>query len=552
MRIRLGRFTMKWKLFLLVIFIVLPAAPALGIQYNVNRTADAADAIPGDCICDANPPAGACTLRAAIMEANHCIGADKIILQGRVYNLTKPPSPVSDEIGGDLDIDMDSANSNSLTIRGTGRKTVINAAAIADRVIQITGQGERLLIENLTIAGGNAQLPLATGGGIESYGDAVMLSNVAVKSNSAMAGGGIYNGNVMILNNVSVTGNNAQDGGGIFNAFANSVMTLNNVTIAENTSAGGGAGFSTKVGAITNLNNVTVARNTAGMQAGVILIDTGGVVATRNSIVSEQTQGIDCQIINGSVVSSGYNIESATSCGLTVAGDQQNVANVGLEFTLGNYGGAADTLPLRWPSAAIDTGDPAGCFGDPNGDGIDSLLSEDQRGIARVDLVTIANNAPAEVCDISAAEMNDLVVNGTLSVAGGNLATNWNVLHPYFLDWATPFVHLVADGLNEEMSQTIQTLINGLSGDQYLFRIRANTNVLLFPAMSAQIQYVDLNGVTQTAATIVLNQQAGNWQAFSTVITIPADYTQLTVIALSAPAWQNGYVEIDDVQLLIR
>jgi hypothetical protein len=62
----------------------------------------------------------------------------------------------------------------------------------------------------------------------------------------------------------------------------------------------------------------------------------------------------------GTLTSQGHNIESATDCGFTASGDQQNVADPKLS-PLQNNGGQMDTMALLTGSPAIDHADAANC-----------------------------------------------------------------------------------------------------------------------------------------------------------------------------------------------
>ena len=85
--------------------------------FIVDTTVDAADANPGDGVCDDG--AGNCTLRAAIMEANAVPGAATITLPAGTYP------------GGSLAILDD------LTISGAGAATTIVDGGGLDRVFQV-------------------------------------------------------------------------------------------------------------------------------------------------------------------------------------------------------------------------------------------------------------------------------------------------------------------------------------------------------------------------------------------------------------------------------
>ena len=64
-------------------FALVLAAPAQAVVFTVDSTVDAVDAVPGDGICaDAS---GACTLRAAIHEANVLPGADVVEVPAGTY-----------------------------------------------------------------------------------------------------------------------------------------------------------------------------------------------------------------------------------------------------------------------------------------------------------------------------------------------------------------------------------------------------------------------------------------------------------------------------------
>src|ERR1700675_908151 len=61
------------------------AAGARAANFTVTSTADAVDATPGDGVCAT--ATAACTLRAAIQEANALSGADSITVPAGTYTL---------------------------------------------------------------------------------------------------------------------------------------------------------------------------------------------------------------------------------------------------------------------------------------------------------------------------------------------------------------------------------------------------------------------------------------------------------------------------------
>jgi trimeric autotransporter adhesin len=180
-----------------------PGQPAHAATFTVNSTADEPDAFPGDGRCFSTP-SGACTLRAAIMEANALTGADTINLPASTYTLTRARITEDFETNGDLDITAD------LTIagEGAGGTTVDgNAAAMNDRVFDIRN-GVNVTISGVTIR--NGTLPSGSGvdtvggGGVRNSGT-LRLLNVTVSENRLMGsrGGGMYNdGNLTITGSV--------------------------------------------------------------------------------------------------------------------------------------------------------------------------------------------------------------------------------------------------------------------------------------------------------------------------------------------------------------
>src|SRR5262249_47339851 len=94
--------------------------PARAAIFTVNSTSDVVGAAPlNDGICatayNNGVPNGVCTLRAAIMEANHAPGGPHTInLPPGLYALTIPASGANDETTGDLNITA------SMSIIGAG------------------------------------------------------------------------------------------------------------------------------------------------------------------------------------------------------------------------------------------------------------------------------------------------------------------------------------------------------------------------------------------------------------------------------------------------
>lgn len=110
---------------------ILVTGVAAAATFNVNSTADEVDANPGDGACVT--AGGACTVRAAVMEANALAGDDDILIPAGTYALTIPA-----DSGGDADGDLDVTD--NLTVTGAGTAdTTIDASAMNRMFLVSTG-----------------------------------------------------------------------------------------------------------------------------------------------------------------------------------------------------------------------------------------------------------------------------------------------------------------------------------------------------------------------------------------------------------------------------
>jgi CSLREA domain-containing protein len=235
---------------LLPLLSTLLAPTASAANFTVNSLNDTPDANTSDGLCaDAG---GACTLRAAIQQAN----AD----------------PPGDVIGFGIigTINLTSALpdlSKSMTISGPGggQLTVRRGSAEPYRIFKI-GAGATVTILGITISNGLAPLPVSNGptiggGGIYNAGD-LTLDEVIVSGNATSdspqtvtpvlppGGGGIHNEGVLTMTDCGVsenaagsslagTGLRGGDGGGIYNA---GTLTMTGSSVDNNHSGAGGTG----------------------------------------------------------------------------------------------------------------------------------------------------------------------------------------------------------------------------------------------------------------------------------------------------------------------
>lgn len=153
-------------------------ARAGGETFQVNSTVDAVDASPGDGECLTS--AGACTLRAAIQEANAFLGLDTIRVPSGVYRLTLAGTEDA-AASGDLDI------TEAVSIDGVGpSKSVVDGNGI-DRVFEVLASASGVTLRGLTIR--NGRPPTGDGGGLLN-GGSTTLEDVTFSRNSAPGFGG--------------------------------------------------------------------------------------------------------------------------------------------------------------------------------------------------------------------------------------------------------------------------------------------------------------------------------------------------------------------------
>lgn len=233
------------------------ASPPSAVATGPIRVTTDADAIAGD---------GKCSLREAVLAADtdrpvdacpsgH--GADVIRLVEGTYRLERRGSNEDASLTGDLDVTAD------LVIRGgSASRTVIDAAGLDDRVIDVLGTA-RLELSSLAVRHGGLYEHghgRSAGGGIASTGTLV-LRDVAVIDNWASGdGGGVASSGTLTMVDCRVAWNTAGPnlgGGGIWTAGAASVSRS---VIEDNRTSGEGAAGIAATGPL-DLSRSIVRRN---------------------------------------------------------------------------------------------------------------------------------------------------------------------------------------------------------------------------------------------------------------------------------------------------
>ncbi len=255
-----------------------PAQPdVITATFVVNTTNDTVDAAPGDGVC--LDGAGACSLRAAISEANALAGADIITLPAGTYTATLVAANEDLNAGGDFDI------RSAVTINGAGSGTTIiqaNAApnTATEKVIHITTAGATAVtINDVTIRHGNSTVNTVGGGvRLDAAGSVVALNNVIITLNRVNVAGNCFAGGLGItagsitLTGCTVSNNSAistvTTGNGFAGGIYNQQGTLNlvNSTVTGNIASsfhGGIRNLSQTIASTVNITNSTISNNTA-------------------------------------------------------------------------------------------------------------------------------------------------------------------------------------------------------------------------------------------------------------------------------------------------
>lgn len=356
---------------LLAIGFVVPA-PANAATFNVTTTNDTLDVSPGDGVCA--DVGAACSLRAAVGEANALAGDDIITLPMGEYTQTLVATANEDaNLGGDWDI------TSTITINGVNElNTYVQAAATAqtasERVLDVR-PGGNLTIRRLTARYGNffgGTTPDTTrGAGIRNLG-ILTLDNAVVRSNRlttgdpiTAAGAGIYNaGTALTLNTSAVVGNvvsqNAQgnvSGAGIASVSV-STLTFTRAVIDSNTAqaiggyAAGAGLYLENVFSATltdsvfsnNIGNGTRGSSGQGVQvssnAGAAIFNATNCVFRNNRNGGDRSTGVGIQFLT----ENASGTLTATLDGVKVDGNVGYLPGVGINA---NAKGGGIDLTIR-------------------------------------------------------------------------------------------------------------------------------------------------------------------------------------------------------------
>jgi hypothetical protein len=410
-----------------------PGLSEAGPTFTVTSTLDAAGGGNlADGVCETATGNHVCTLRAAVMEANHVVGGGATVLVPTgTYFLSLPPARQDSETSGDLNVTA------PMTIAGDGPSATVLDGNLIARVIDVAASP--VVLRGLTLQTGGTFFLLPDGGCLRNTGE-LTLENAVVTDCRGETGGGFFNGGTATIRHSTlansftgtlksgggaynavgatlriedslVTSNHASSGGGVANlgdATIERTSILSNEAGASGLAGfGGGTVFNTGTLAIVNstlsgnsasqfggglyqsngsaqLLHVTITENfsnthdfSVGATGGGIAVLLSNSVFLRNSIVAGNQTGMtpapnECL---GTIVSADYDVIGARStCSLTGNLAHVNASDAGsILFPLHANGGFA-----RDRFASVGSVPPASCT-----DLIGAPLRIDGRGFAR-------------------------------------------------------------------------------------------------------------------------------------------------------------------------
>ncbi|MFN8151088.1 MAG: choice-of-anchor Q domain-containing protein [Solirubrobacterales bacterium] len=333
-----------------------------------------------------------CGSQGGAINSNGTLTLDDVVLTGNVASDTTAAAnsfaeggAIENNSGGTLTVIDSEIRTSTVTASNGTSQNAASGGAIMNR-------GTATIIRSeisSNVANASATSPATSnvnGGAIESDGHLTIQASL-INNNQVTSGG---------------SGSSSLSGGGIaqFNDPATS-LTIDNSTIAANsTQVGGTGGGIYSIGNVGTITNSTIYGNSSPTGANLYM---STQLRLSNTIVSNPTAGPNCS--GAAVISEGFNLESASSCGLNQSTDKSNTpSNLG---ALTDNGGPTRTRAPLAGSAVIDAGKAA------------AGVTTDQRGLIRPsDIATVADVVGGDGSDIGAVEVQDTVAPDTTITSG--------------------------------------------------------------------------------------------------------------------------------------
>jgi predicted outer membrane repeat protein len=289
--------------FVALAMLAAPEAVCAAPSFVVDSVLDAVDDNVNDTVC--HTAAGTCTLRAAIMQANHYSGTGTVAITvpAGTYVLSIAIAGSNGDDSGDLNLTAAPPGNSTVSISGAGAATTVIDADQIDRAFSIVGRF--VAISGLTIRNGHAGG--GNGGAILGQGT-LTLTDAVIELSQANLGGGIENDSDMTLVNVVIKDNSATAGGGISNT-AGLPMLVSRSTIKSNTAIAYGGG-------IYNSHSLTIDRSTISANATTT---GGGIYNIANPATSADMTMTNSTVSGNHAQGRGGGIATAGTGTLTVA-----------------------------------------------------------------------------------------------------------------------------------------------------------------------------------------------------------------------------------------
>jgi CSLREA domain-containing protein len=250
---------------LLLLGIATLAIPGLHAEtiFTVDTLADQLDDDVSDGLC--HTPTNACSLRAAIMQANHStVPLTRINLPAGTYVLTRPPTGSDGEDSGDLNLAVPLNAGQTIDIVGAGSTSTIIDANQSGGVIYIA-PNRMANISGVTIR--NGYKPTSSGGGVIVYGT-LAITDSTIEDNHGYLGGGILNQgtNTVSIVRCVIQHNSAHTGAGIDNE---GTLNLDHSVVRSNVAEYQGGGLYVGLYAYATVRDSTFSDNNAQLGGAI-------------------------------------------------------------------------------------------------------------------------------------------------------------------------------------------------------------------------------------------------------------------------------------------
>lgn len=259
---------------------------AAAATYTVDTIADTSDAALNG-ICQTS--GGACSLRAAMQEANAFLGTDTILFDSTLFATPKTITLTNDLPDIDSSMIIDGPGDKRLTIDGSDNHTpfliLSGTVTIRDLTIQ-DGEGASGWGGAISIDGGNVALTnidVTSGDGYGVYNSVFATTTITGCAISDSSSTGIFNTGVLTVINSAIRDNG---GNGIrHDPSIVRLLTITNSSITGNAALEGAGIWS---GGDTEIYDSSIAENSAVSTGGGVYIWDGSVTLT-NSTISENS-----------------------------------------------------------------------------------------------------------------------------------------------------------------------------------------------------------------------------------------------------------------------